>query len=80
MFLVAVMLFMSFSIGTTLGLQKDNKLKSNSPDMCIIDTYAHQEAYSRWTEGERAAKDVACWGIGLGITCLCPPVGAIYGL
>lgn len=74
------MLFMCFSIGTTLGIQKNDDQEGAALDMCIVDSYVHEEAYSEWSRGQRAAKDVGCWGIGLGITCLCPAAGAIYGL
>ena len=68
-------LLVSVSIGFFAGVSHNKTLSQSASKMCIIDSYAHEEYYSKLSKKQRLT--YAC--IGIGITCLNPVVGGIYG-
>ena len=72
-------LLVSVSIGFFAGVSHNKTLSQSASKMCIIDSYAHEEYYSKLSKKQRLAKDLTYACIGIGITCLNPVVGGIYG-
>ena len=72
-------LLVSVSIGFFAGVSHNKTLSQSASKMCIIDSYAHEEYYSKLSKKQRMAKDFTYACIGVGISCLNPVVGVIYG-
>lgn len=72
------MLLVSVSIGFFTGVSHNKTLSQSASKMCVVDSYAHAEYYSKLSTKQRLAKDLTYACIGIGITCLDPVVGVIY--